>query len=91
MKMPRSATGNYLQNFLETYDPEFSRDDGKAFGSLGDWAVSTPIILDGKPFTFARHEYLIEPYRDPHPDVVEVKAAQMGLTTKSCEPVPAGC
>ncbi|HIJ68962.1 MAG TPA: phage tail protein [Deltaproteobacteria bacterium] len=41
------------------------------------------MILDGKPFTFARHEYLIEPYRDPHPDVVEVKAAQMGLTTKA--------
>ena len=41
-----------------------------------------PVILDGKPFTFDKHEYLIEPYQDDHPHVVEIKAAQMGLSTK---------
>jgi hypothetical protein len=51
-------------------------------GSLGEWATLTPIVLDGRPFTFDRHEYLIEPYRDDHPCQVEIKAAQMGLSTK---------
>ena len=41
------------------------------------------IILDGKPFTYGRHEYLIEPYKDDHPHQVEQKAAQMGLTSKA--------
>ncbi|MFC1891861.1 phage terminase large subunit family protein [Thermodesulfobacteriota bacterium] len=41
------------------------------------------IILDGRPFTYDRHEYLIEPYRDTHPHQVELKAAQLGLTTKA--------
>src|SRR5271169_6203134 len=64
-------------------EQKFSRGDGKDCGSLGEWAVSTPIILDGKPFTFERHEYLITPYADNHADMVEIKAAQMGLTTKA--------
>ncbi len=41
------------------------------------------ITLDGRPFTYERHEYLIEPYRDNHPHQVEEKAAQMGLTSKA--------
>jgi hypothetical protein len=41
------------------------------------------ITLDGKPFTYERHEYLIEPYKDDHPHQVEEKAAQMGLTSKA--------
>jgi len=40
-------------------------------GSLGEWATLTPIVLDGRPFTFDRHEYLIEPYRDDHPCQVD--------------------
>ena len=51
--------------------------------SLGTWAEKTPIVLDGKPFSFHRHEYLREPYEDAHPHVVEMKAAQMGLTSKA--------
>jgi hypothetical protein len=38
----------------------------------------TGITLDGKPFSYNRHEYLIEPYKDNHPHQVEEKAAQMG-------------
>jgi hypothetical protein len=41
------------------------------------------ITLDGRPFTYTRHEYLIEPYKDSHPHQVEEKAAQMGLTSKA--------
>ena len=50
---------------------------------FGEWCEKTPIILDGQPFTFERHEYLIEPYHDDHPHVVEEKATQLGITTKS--------
>jgi len=50
---------------------------------LWDWAEKTPIILDGRPFTFTRHEYLQVPYRDEHPYQVEMKAAQLGLTSKA--------
>jgi len=39
--------------------------------------------LDGKAFSWDHHEYLIEPYRDAHPFQVEMKAAQLGLTTKA--------
>jgi hypothetical protein len=58
---------------------------------LAAWATETPIILDGRPFTFARHEYLEAPYRDDHPSVVEMKAAQLGLTTKAMLQAVYGC
>jgi len=50
---------------------------------LDQWAESLSIVLDGKPFTFHRHEYLNKPYKDNHPHQVEEKAAQMGLTSKA--------
>ena len=59
--------------------------------SSGRWAVNTPIILDGRPFTFDRHEYLMEPYRDDHPYMVEMKAAQLGLTSKAMLQAIYGC
>ncbi len=40
-------------------------------------------MLDGRPFSFERHEYLIEPFQDDHPHQVEEKAAQLGLTSKA--------
>ena len=46
-----------------------------------DWVIN--VILDGRPFTFQRHEYLLEPYQDDHPNIAEMKAAQMGLTSKA--------
>ncbi len=48
---------------------------------LGEWALNLPVILDGRPFTFDRHEYLLEPYADTHPDQTFQKAAQLGLTS----------
>ena len=41
------------------------------------------ITLDGRPFSYDRHEYLLTPYKDDHPHQVEIKAAQMGLTSKA--------
>ncbi len=49
--------------------------------SLAEWAEGTPIILDGKPFSFYRHEYLRLPYEDDHSDMTILKAAQGGWTT----------
>lgn len=46
-----------------------------------EWVTS--VRLDGRPFTYDRHEYLIEPYQDSHPHQVEMKAAQLGLTTRA--------
>ncbi|OPY14180.1 MAG: Phage terminase large subunit (GpA) [Syntrophus sp. PtaB.Bin138] len=43
----------------------------------------TGITLDGRPFSYDRHEYLLTPYKDDHPHQVEIKAAQMGLTSKA--------
>lgn len=58
---------------------------------LGEWAESIPVILDGKPLTFYRHEYLRDPYQDDHPYIVEMKAAQMGITTKAMLRALHGC
>lgn len=41
------------------------------------------VILDGRQFTYDRHEYLIEPYQDFHPHQAEIKSTQMGLTSKA--------
>jgi hypothetical protein len=50
-----------------------------AVQSLSEWAVNTPIILDGQPFDFHRHEYLREPYQDDHSHIVEMKAGILYL------------
>lgn len=49
--------------------------------TLIEWAEGTPVILDGKAFSFHRHEYLRGPYEDTHPHQVFMKAAQLGLTS----------
>jgi hypothetical protein len=71
-----------FEDLLQSIDQRFA-DTTRAVPSLADWAVNTPIILDGRPFTFTRHEYLIEPYQDVHPHQVEMKAAQLGLTSRA--------
>ena len=68
---------------LTSIEQKFPRVEGKDCGTLGSWAEKTPVILDGRPFSFNRHEYLVTPYADDHPHMVEIKAAQMGLTTKA--------
>ncbi len=67
------------EHLLQSLDQRFSpRGDRPLFH---EWVKG--VILDGRPFTFDRHEYLIEPFHDDHPDVVEMKAAQLGLTSKA--------
>lgn len=66
-------------NLLTSIDQKFG--DSETNIPFPEWVLN--ITLDGKPFTFERHEYLIEPYKDDHPHQVEMKAAQMGLTSKA--------
>jgi hypothetical protein len=68
---------------LSSIDLRFDPDRGEDYQSIGAWAEGTPVILDGRPFTFHKHEYLREPYQDEHPYIVEMKAAQLGLTVKA--------
>jgi hypothetical protein len=91
MLHPKPETRSYtisrkeelFAQLLTSIDLRYDPDRGETFQSIGAWAERTPIILDGKPFTFERHEYLIEPYQDTHTDVTEMKATQMGLTSKA--------
>lgn len=41
------------------------------------------VTLDGRQFTYDRHEYLMQPYTDFHPHQAEMKSTQMGLTSKA--------
>ena len=66
----------HLQNQLRL-------DETESPTPFSDWVEDAGLVLEGLTFSFARHEYLIEPYRDEHPFQVECKAAQMGLTTKA--------
>ena len=68
---------------MTSIDLRFDPDRGETYQSIGEWAVCAPVILDGRPFTFHKHEYLRLPYEDDHPDMVEMKAAQLGLTSKA--------
>lgn len=49
------------------------------------------VVLDGRPFSYERHEYLIEPYRDDHPHQVYLKATQLGLSTLAMLRTLYGC
>lgn len=69
------------KGFINCYQRRFPSAGRKA-GFL-DWVETAGLVLDGNPFSFQRHEYLKEPYGDPHPCQVEMKAAQLGLTTKA--------
>ena len=69
------------RGFINCYQRRFP-SAGKKAGFL-DWVETAGLVLDGNPFSFQRHEYLREPYGDPHPYQVEMKAVQLGLTTKA--------
>ena len=70
----------YSQEIFKELQP-YVRPEEKPSLSLSEWAESLPVILDGRPFTFERHEYLREPYQDTHPDQTFMKATQLGLTS----------
>lgn len=58
-------------------------DSGPRPENVGQWAEQKQLRLDRGWFTFDRHEYLEEPYRDDHPRQVEEKCAQMGNSVKA--------
>lgn len=68
-----------FDGLLQSIDLKFG--DTGAAPLFHEWVLD--IVLDGKPFTFERHEYLVSPYQDDHPHQVEEKGAQMGLTSKA--------
>ncbi|MFX0201137.1 MAG: phage terminase large subunit family protein, partial [Candidatus Hodarchaeota archaeon] len=74
-----SKRAELFDNLFQSIDREFG--DNEEVPPLHEWVKN--ITLDGKPFTFERHEYLRVPYQDNHPFIVEMKAAQMGLTSKA--------
>jgi hypothetical protein len=76
-----SRKGELFDNLFQSLEQEFGNPKGTP--SLFEWVQGASIILDGKPFTFDRHEYLRTPYQDNHPNITEMKAAQLGLTSKA--------
>ena len=76
-----SKKGRLLDDLLSSIDQQFG--DRSYVPPFLEWVEQTGITLDGRPFGFDRHEYLKGPYEDDHPFVVEMKAAQMGLTSKA--------
>jgi transcriptional regulator len=73
------AVQEFQEEVLSTIAQRFG--DNEAISPFPEWVKS--VTLDGKPFTYKHHEYLIEPYQDGHPHQVEMKATQMGLTSKA--------
>jgi len=56
-----ALTRENLFDMLYTSLERLPGDDGQQPVSLADWATQTPIVLDGRPFSFDRHEYLKVP------------------------------
>jgi hypothetical protein len=72
-----SIKNGLFDQLLNSINQKFG--DSDTISPFYEWVKE--ITLDGKPFTYDRHEYLIEPYQDDHPHQVEMKAAQLGLTS----------
>jgi hypothetical protein len=79
---PEIKSDDLFTELITSIDRKYGGSEN-AIQDLGEWAVRNEIILDGKKFTFKNHEYLIEPYSDKHPYQVELKATQLGLTSKA--------
>ena len=71
-----------LDSLLQPLSRQYEREDTRSIIKFSDWVLK-PIIVDGFPFGFDKHEYLKEPYEDNHPFQVDMKSAQMGLTTRA--------
>jgi hypothetical protein len=74
---PRKGVRGYAHTRLN----ELASPEARASGvPLARWSTDR-IRLDGKPFSFAGHEYLRALYDDTGPHIVVIKAAQLGATT----------
>ena len=77
-----NARIDLLDSILQPLSRQYEREDTRSIIKFSDW-VQKPIMVDGFPFSFDKHEYLKEPYEDNHPFQVDMKSAQMGLTTRA--------
>jgi hypothetical protein len=78
--MPKTSNRG-VRGYTHSRLNELASPEARASGMpLGTWS-SERIRLDGKPFSFAGHEYLRGLYDDTSPHVVVIKAAQLGATT----------
>ena len=80
MRSANSKKPLFYEDLLQSISQKYGSQDGSD-EPFYQWVKG--ITLDGKPFTYDRHEYLKEPYQDDHPHQVEIKATQMGLTSKA--------
>lgn len=48
-----------------------------------EWVAESNLIVDNRSFTYKRHEYLQQIYKDDHPFVVSMKGTQGGFTLKA--------
>lgn len=79
MRGNRSANGSAAA-YLRRRATELATPATRATSDpLADWSVKN-IRLDGRPFSFAGHEYLRGIYNDTSPHIVLSKAAQIGGT-----------
>ena len=69
-------------DLINTIDQKFTGQESSII-PFQDWPIVSGLIVDGKSFTYNKHEYLLEPYKDMHPFQVEIKATQLGLTLKA--------
>ena len=74
-----SAKSGLYEQLFNSIDQSFGENNAAL--PFHEWVQK--ITLDARPFTYDRHEYLIEPYQDDHPHQTEMKAAQLGLTTRA--------
>lgn len=79
--MATQTPGRSVRGYAQLRLNDLASPEARATGvPLATWAVKR-IRLDGRPFSFAGHEYLRALYDDTSPHVVLTKAAQIGGTT----------
>jgi hypothetical protein len=82
--MSKTKNANTLfDDFLTSLQSEITTHDEAPAGGVGEWAIQAEILLDRGRFGFAKHEFMEKPYADNHPYQVEMKAAQLGNTTRA--------
>lgn len=81
--MDAAAFDKFADNLIKQYGAAEILAASKLLSvpDFGDWVLG--ITLDGKPFKYEKHEYLVDPYKDDHPYQVDLKATQMCNTSRA--------
>lgn len=78
------SRADLYDSLIQPLSRQYEVEDTRSIISFYDWVrQKPPLMVDGFPFSFDKHEYLKEPYQDNHPFQVDMKAAQKGLTTRA--------